>query len=141
MNVRNFALVFGIVFLLVGIAGFIPAFVVQDPSAEPLAVNAGSGMLFGLFHVNVIHSIVHVAFGLWGLAVCRNAVSSVQYARSVAVIYAIFAIMGLIPGLDTVFGLVPLHGHDVWLHAVLAAVAAYFGFAWRETAAPTPRHA
>jgi hypothetical protein len=43
-------------------------------------------------------------------------------------VYAIFAVMGLIPGLDTVFGLVPLHGNDVWLHALLAAGAAYFGF-------------
>jgi uncharacterized protein DUF4383 len=141
MNVRNFALVYGIVFLLVGIAGFIPAFVVPDSTGQPLAINAGSGMLFGLFHVNVLHDLVHIAFGLWGLAVCRNAVSSARYARSVAVIYAAFVIMGLVPGLDTVFGLVPLHGYDVWLHAVLAAVAAFFGFAWRETAAPTPRHA
>ena len=51
-----------------------------------------------------------------------------MYARSVAVVYALFAIMGLLPALNTTFGLVPLHGNDVWLHAVLAAVAAYFGF-------------
>ena len=45
-----------------------------------------------------------------------------------AIAYAALMVFGLIPGLNTLFGLVPLYGHDVWLHAVLAAVAAYFGF-------------
>ena len=51
-----------------------------------------------------------------------------MYARSLAVLYGVLGIMGLIPGLNTLFGLVPLHGHDVWLHLGTAAVAAYFGF-------------
>ena len=29
----------------------------------------------------------------------------------------------------TLFGLAPLYGHDVWLHALIAAVATYYGFA------------
>jgi hypothetical protein len=36
--------------------------------------------------------------------------------------------MGLIPGLSTLFGLVPLFGHDVWLHALTAIIAAWFGY-------------
>jgi hypothetical protein len=51
------------------------------------------------------------------------------YARIVAVAYALLAVMGLVPALNTVFGLIPIHGHDVWLHAVIAAACAYFGFA------------
>lgn len=43
-------------------------------------------------------------------------------------IYGVFVVMGLIPGLLTVFGLVPLHSHAIWLHLLLAGVAAYFGF-------------
>jgi hypothetical protein len=35
----------------------------------------------------------------------------------VAVVYGILTVMGLIPALDTTFGLIPLYGHDVWLHA------------------------
>jgi hypothetical protein len=50
------------------------------------------------------------------------------YAKGLAIIYGILAVMGLIPGLNTLFGLVPLHGHDVWLHAVTAIIAAYFGW-------------
>jgi len=52
----------------------------------------------------------------------------------VAIIYAMFAIMGLVPGLDTTFGMVPLFGNDVWLHLLLAVPAAYFGFMHRDNA-------
>lgn len=129
MTIRNFALIYGIVFLIVGIAGFIPAFITPPLPQDPdLAVSAGHGYLFGLFPVNVLHNIVHVLFGIWGLAVYRSVSGSLTYARAVAVIYALLVLMGLIPALRTTFGLIPLYGHDIWLHVLLAAVAAYFGF-------------
>jgi Domain of unknown function (DUF4383) len=126
--IRYFALVYGIVFLLVGIAGFVPGLVTAPQPAADVAVEEGFGRLFGLFPVNVLHNVVHLAFGVWGLAAYRTLSAARIYARSVAVIYAIFAIMGLIPLLNTTFGLVPLYGHDVWLHVLLAVVAAYFGW-------------
>jgi hypothetical protein len=86
------------------------------------AVGSGSASL--RTQVNVLHNLVHLGFGLWGLAAWRRIKSAVTYAQSVAVIYAILTVMRLIPGLDTVFGLIPLHGHAIWLHALLAAVAA-----------------
>jgi hypothetical protein len=131
MNIRTFALIYGLVFLATGIAGFIPGLVTPHDAAEhQLAIEQGAGDLLGLFPVNVLHNLVHVLFGVWGLAVYRNAHAAIAYARTVAAVYAVFVIMGFIPGLDTVFGLVPLHGNDIWLHALLAAVAAYFGFVW-----------
>jgi hypothetical protein len=137
MLLRYFALVYGVVFLLVGIAGFIPGLVTPPSPAHPdLAVTAGHGNLFGLFPVNVLHNIVHAVFGVWGIVAYRSVPASQLYARAVAVIYAVFVVMGLIPVLNTVFGLVPLHGHDVWLHALLAAVAAYFGFVYRAADVP-----
>jgi hypothetical protein len=45
------------------------------------------------------------------------------------VVYAVLTVAGLIPGLNTLFGLVPLFGHDIWLHALITIAAAYFGFA------------
>ena len=132
MATRYFSLIYGIVFLLVGIAGFIPGLVMPLETGHPeLAIESGAGTLFGLFPVNILHNLVHVVFGIWGLAAWRSVSGSVAYARCVAVIYAVFAVLGLIPALHTVFGLVPLYGHDIWLHVVLAAVAAYFGFVAR----------
>jgi len=127
--VGYFALVMGIVFLLVGIAGLVPG-LTHSPAPEGEATLDGSfGRLFGLFPVNWLHNLVHIVFGIWGIAVFRRFPAARIYARVVAVVYAVLAIMGLIPGLQTTFGLVPLYGHDVWLHAAIAVVAAVFGFA------------
>lgn len=128
MKTRTFALVMGIAFLAIGILGFVPRLVVMPPDQPALKVEIAHGLLFGLFPVNAIHNLVHLAFGIWGVVVWRDFAASRTYARSVAVIYAVLAVLGLIPGLDTLFGVVPLHGHDIWLHAVIAAASAYFGF-------------
>ena len=139
MNTRNFALVFGIVFLLVGVAGFIPG-LTQMPHAEhpALQVDANYGLLFGLFPVNILHNAVHILFGVWGLLAYRALAGAKLYARGVALIYAVLTVAGLVPGLDTMFGLVPLFSNDIWLHALLALVAGYFGWVHRDaTAGPT----
>jgi hypothetical protein len=141
MTVRTFALLYGIVFLLVGILGFVPGVTSPHEASDPATV-MDHGRLLGLFPVNTLHNIVHAVFGIWGIAVYRSAGGAVAYARAVAIIYAVLTVMGLVPGLDTVFGLVPLYSHDVWLHLVLAAVAAYFGFVRpRETVAPAVHRA
>jgi hypothetical protein len=129
MATRYFALVYGIVFLLVGIAGFIPGLKTPMDMDVHLVINGTSGRLFGLFPINSLHNLVHLAFGVWGIVAYRTFLASRVYGRSVAIIYAVLTIMGLIPILKTVFGLVPLYSHDVWLHALLAIVAAYCGFA------------
>lgn len=144
MTTRSFALLFGIVFLLFGVAGFIPQ-LMQDMHAEhpKLAIDASSGQLLGLFPVNVLHNIVHILFGLWGLAASRSWAGARVYGRGVAIIYGVLTVAGFIPGLNTMFGLVPLYGNDIWLHALLALVAAYFGWVHRDpvaTASTTTMH-
>jgi len=59
-----------------------------------------------------------------------------MYSMTLAVFYGVLAVMGLVPGLNTLFGLAPIHGHDVWLHAGTALVAAYFGWMSKASAAP-----
>ncbi|WP_119459490.1 DUF4383 domain-containing protein [Rhodospirillaceae bacterium SYSU D60014] len=127
MQTRYFALIMGIIFLVVGIAGFIPALVTPAPT-EGMAVDAMHGRLFGLFPVNALHNLVHAAFGIWGIAAYRSFTGARTFAKVTAVIYAILLVMGFIPVLNTTFGLVPLYGHDIWLHALIAIAAAYFGF-------------
>jgi hypothetical protein len=127
MSTRTFALVFGIVFLLAGIAGFIPQ-LLQPAQGGAIAPGMHHMLLLGMFPVNPLHNIVHLAFGLWGLAASRSGAQALLYARGVAIIYAVLVVAGFIPSLDTLFGLVPLYGNDVWLHLALAIVAAYFGW-------------
>jgi len=128
MNTRYFALVLGIIFLLVGIAGFVPGLLQTPEPAADVQVTQSFGRLMGLFPVNALHNVVHIVFGIWGIAAYRSYTGARGYSKAVAIIYAVLAVMGIIPGLNTTFGLIPLYGHDIWLHAVIAIAAAYFGF-------------
>ena len=135
MTVRNFSLIAGIAYLAAGVLGFVPAFLWPAPDgAPPLGINGFYGYLLGLFPVNLMHNLVHLAIGAWGVAAARSMSGARIYAKSIAVLYGLLAVMGLIPTLNTLFGLAPIHGHDVWLHAATALVAAYFG--WRTYDAP-----
>lgn len=131
MNTRNFALVFGIVFLAIGIAGFIPGLVQPLHEGHPDVMGTG-GQLFGLFPVNELHNAVHILFGLWGLAASRSLGGAIMYARGVAIIYIVLTVAGFVPDLQS---LVPLYGNDIWLHGLLAVVAAYFGWVHRNVPA------
>lgn len=136
MNSRTFALVWGILFLGLVVTGVVPGLLQPPAATDPdLAVDAMHGRALGLFPVNVLHNLVHLAFGIWGIAASRRLDAARGYARVVAIVYGVFILMGLVPGLDTTFGLVPLHGNDVWLHVLIAVPAAYFGFMHRDTAA------
>jgi hypothetical protein len=138
MNLRTMARVFGAVFLLVGILGFVPGITQmhETTEGEGLVVGGpGHGMLLGLFHVNLLHNLVHILFGIWGLVAAGSLDGSRVYFRVVGVAYLLLAIMGVIPNqaINTTFGLVPIHGHDVWLHAILALAGLYLGFAAKAT--------
>jgi hypothetical protein len=140
MTPRNFALIIGIVYLAVGIFGFIPGLLRPAPeSAPPVGITAFYGYLMGLFAVNLLHNAVHLAIGAWGIAASRTATRARTYAKTLAIFYGALAVMGLIPVLDTMFGLVPIHGHDVWLHAATALAAAYFGWVWKGTESSASR--
>ena len=136
-NTRIFALIYGIVFLATGAAGFIPAFVTPGAEVPPGSAGMetphmpGVGLLFGLFPVNAMHNFVHLAFGFWGLAASRSARGGWIYACGVAAIYLVLALMGMASGLQTAFGLVPLYGADVFLHLALGAVALFFAVTGR----------
>ena len=121
--VSTFARVIGVVFVVIGVLGFIPQLVPD-------------GRLLGLFPVNAVHNIVHILLGVWGITAARTVAGAVAYSRGIAVIYGVLAVLGLIPATNTLFGLAPIHGMDVALHAVLAVIAAYFG--WGARTVPTP---
>ena len=136
MNTKTFALIFGIVFLAVGALGFVPGMTHMPPmDPRDVTMTQGHGDLLGLFPVNLLHNIVHILFGLWGILASRGSFGGARtYARGVAIIYGLLTVLGLLEATSTTFGLIPIHGNDVWLHAVLALIAAYFGWMHRDTA-------
>ena len=127
MRTRYFALAAGTVYAIVGLAGFIPG-LMSHHDLPAITVDTLYGRLLGLFPVNVLHILVHLVIGIWGVLAWKRYSSSRAYAQSLAVIYSVLTVLGLIPMTNTMFGVVPLYSHDVWLHAATALVAGYFGF-------------
>lgn len=128
---QYFALMIGILFLLIGIMGFIPG-VVQPPNAAPEAVNLaltqGYGDLLGLFPINVLHNIVHLLVGGLGIFASISLGSARLYSGGLALFYGLLSIMGLFLPTQSTLGLIPIFSNDVWLHALTAEIASYFGF-------------
>ncbi len=114
MSTQTFARLFGVVFLIIGAAGFVPGLTAEH-SHPDVTLDAGLGLELGLFPVNYAHNAIHLLFGVWGLVAGRSVSAAVTYGKVVAVSYALLTILGLIPAakLWTVFGLVPIYGHDV----------------------------
>ena len=131
---RTMALLFGVVFLVVGALGFVPGTFTPTDHPSGMTMTQGYGLLLGLFPVNLLHNVVHLLFGIWGVLSRGSAGAARGFFRGLAVIYALLTVMGLIPATQYTFGLIPLHGNDVWLHGVLAAAGIYFGFLHRESA-------
>jgi hypothetical protein len=126
-TVQKVALVFGLGFLAAAVAGFLATGMSNmdpDPATAPRAL--------GLFPVNVLHNLVHLIFGIWGLVASRSFSGAKSYAQIAGVVYLVLVVAGFVAPRG--FGLVPLGGNDVWLHLVLGAGLAYFGFTARDTA-------
>ena len=140
MNTSTFALIFGIAYLVAGLLGLVPAMLVPPPvDAPPTTFTLLYGYLFGLFPVNLLQTLINLAIGAWGIAAWSGRASSVRYARSLAVFYGALAVLGLLPMTNTLFGVLPIHSNDVWLHAVSAVIAGYFG--WRPPMSAAERRA
>ncbi len=121
--VKAAAILFGLVFLVVGILGFVPA-----------ATN--NEMLLGIFHVNLAHNIVHLASGAVFL-VCGLAGTgpSRTFFRIFGVVYALVAVLGFYSGDQPILGIIANNMANVWLHVVLAVAMLFLGFGVRDTAA------
>jgi Domain of unknown function (DUF4383) len=118
--VKAAAILFGIVFLVVGILGFVPA-CTTDMDGMP--------MLLGIFHVNKFHNCVHLASGvvflLCGMA---GAGPARTFFKIFGIVYAIVAVMGFMNPAGPLLGMMSNNPADNWLHTGLAVVMLYFGF-------------
>jgi len=123
---KRVAMLFGIVFLLVGILGLI--------SSGGMAMGDASNpsMLLGYFPINLLHNVVHILFGVWGLVAMRSSAGAILYCKVGGVIYIVLAICGFV--IPTTFGFIPIGGYDIGLHALLGVVLAGVGFTAKEEA-------
>src|SRR3954470_15350473 len=117
---QRFAQVFGAVYVLVGILGFIPPLLI---GTVPGAIGPFAGLLLALFAVNWLHSLAHILIGAGGLATYRNPAAAGTYALVIGIVYALLFVVGLIWGIRFLGGLLTLNGFDDILHLVTALIA------------------
>jgi hypothetical protein len=116
---RTAAMVVGAVFLLVGVLGFVPGVTTSYDSLS-FAGHMSDAKLLGVFQVSVLHNIVHLLFGVAGLAMARTAAGARNYLIGGGVIYAVLWLYGLIIADSVPANFVPMNMADDWLHFVLA---------------------
>lgn len=136
MAVRYYALLVGALYSVLGLLGVSSKLVEtsQDIPSIMTKVGAGTehgfGYLFGLLPINTFEGSIYLVIGIMGIAAfIGNEVASRLYADFLAVWLGLVAILGCLPVANTLFGLAPVYGNDVWLHLGTAVLGAYFGFA------------
>jgi len=141
---RICALAIGLIFTVLGFAGFVPDFVSLPANAvssgAPLtgadvSLTAGTdyvdgfvrgfGYLFGIFPTNTLHNILGAALGLIGLYSSTGDRGTYNYNRFCAVFLPLGALVGLLPITNSVFGVMPVYGNNIWVSAITGAIAVY----------------
>jgi hypothetical protein len=117
-NVQKAAAIVGVVFLLVGVLGFIPGITTNFGDLS-FAGHESDARLFGLFQVSILHNIVHLLFGIAGLALARTAAQARTYLVFGGVIYLVLFVYGLIVGQESAANFVPVNTADDILHLIL----------------------
>ncbi|KZE92329.1 hypothetical protein AVP42_02481 [Agromyces sp. NDB4Y10] len=117
--VQKAALIVGIVFLVVGILGFIPG-ITTNVDQMQFAGHESEALLMGIFQVSILHNIVHLLFGVVGLLLARSYSGSKNFLIWGGAVYALLWLYGLLVAEDSAANFVPMNDADDWLHFVLA---------------------
>ncbi len=114
MTAKNAAILFGVVFLIVGVLGYVP-----NPIVGPM----------GIFATNSLHNVIHLVSGIALLAGAYTSLGSSMALKVVGVVYAIVAVCGFFMVMDGMMLGMAMNDADKWLHVVLAVVILIAGFA------------
>lgn len=118
----------GAVFLLVGILGFVPG-ITSDYDMMEFAGHESHAQLLGIFQVSVLHNVVHLLFGVAGLALARRAETARAFLIGGGAVYLVLWVYGLVVDRNSSANFVPLDNADNWLHLLLGVGMIGIGFA------------
>ncbi|HEY8244184.1 MAG: DUF4383 domain-containing protein [Vicinamibacteria bacterium] len=119
---KKIGLAFGVIFVLVGLAGYVPALTPE-------------GKLLGVFAVNGAHNLVHILTGVIALAIALASPANMSmFFKIFGVVYALVAVLGFFSGEQPLLGIIAHNAADMWLHLVIAAVTLWIGFGMKEPA-------
>ncbi|GGM29199.1 DUF4383 domain-containing protein [Micromonospora yangpuensis] len=139
-TVRRVARGVAVVFLVVGVLGFVPG-ITSDVGGLRWAGHESGARLFGVFQVSVLHNLVHLLFGVAGLALARTAATARAYLLGGGAVYLVLWLYGLVVDHDSTANVLPVNTADNWLHLGLGAAMILLGLVTTRTGTRhQPRH-
>jgi hypothetical protein len=126
-TIQSVALLYGVVFLLVGILGFIPG-ITTNYDDLGFAGTDSRAELLGLFQTSILHNLVHIAFGIAGLALAKTIEGARTFLIGGGVIYLVLWLYGLVIDRGGDANFVPISTADNWLHFGLGVTMVGAGF-------------
>jgi hypothetical protein len=131
--VQSLAALVGVVFLLVGILGFVPGITTHSSDLSFAGHDSGAKLL-GIFQVSILHNIVHLLFGVVGLVLAKTADGARTFLVGGGAVYLVLWVIGLIGAGDWI----PVNTADNWLHFALGAGMIALGVVASRGTARTP---
>jgi hypothetical protein len=116
---QNLALLFGVALLAAGVLGFIPGITTNLGDIE-FAGEDSPAKLLAIFQVSILHNIVHLLFGIAGIALSRTTANAKTYLLYSGVIYVVLLVFGLFVEVRDSSNFIPVNTADTLLHLVLA---------------------
>jgi len=116
---KTLALVFGVIYTVVGIAGFIPMI--------GGSISMAPSTLLGIAQVNVLHNVVHLVIGIAGLTMSKTEEAAGTFCKTFGIILLLIGVLGFIA--PNPLNILPIGGGDIWIHLITGAILTYAGFA------------
>lgn len=110
----------GAVFLVVGVLGFVPG-ITSNVGSITFAGQESEAMLLGVFQVSILHNVVHLLFGVAGLAMSGTASGARTFLIAGGAVYLVLWLYGLLVAQTSGLNFVPVNTADDWLHLGLGA--------------------
>ncbi|WP_460667830.1 DUF4383 domain-containing protein [Kocuria himachalensis] len=134
--VRTACLLYGVVFLLVGVAGFIPG-ITSNYDTMQFAGHHSEAMLMGVFQVSILHNLVHLLYGAAGIALARSVSGARNFLRWGGAVYLLLWLYGLLIDKESGANFVPVNTADDGLHLLLGVTMVALSFLDRRARART----
>jgi hypothetical protein len=126
--IQSVAMLMGMVFLIIGILGFIPGITTGYDELK-FAGHNSDAQLFGIFDTSILHNIVHMLFGIAGIALARTIDGARTYLAGGGLIYLVLFVYGAIWHGETGTNWIPVNWADNILHLALGAGMVVIGVA------------
>ncbi len=139
-TVQSAALLVGIVFLVVGILGFVPGVTTHYGDISFAGHDSGA-KLFGIFQTSILHNVVHLLFGLVGIAMARSWEGARTFLIAGGTIYLLLFVYGLLAHGASGWNFIPVNSADNVLNVALGIAMITLGLVLGREPIPTDRGA